>query len=194
MHWMLVGYMFLFIHRPFEVWPALGDLRVERVYMLLTLAVWAFYPGKRWLGNAQHYAYAGFAAAVLGCWVLSPWMDRTQPVVEDWLKILVFYVLLVTTVHDERGLKRLVVGFVAVMGLYLTHSLREYLGGRHTFRMGITRMIGVDKTLGDPNSFGASIVFALPFVVALWRAGYRIRVGHAGGSPISTGGKPCPAT
>ena len=177
MHWMLVGYMFLFIHRPFEVWPALGDLRVERVYMLVTLAVWAFYPGKRWLANAQHHAYAGFAAAVLGCWVLSPWMDRSQPIIEDWFKVLVFYVLLVTTVHDERGLKRVVVGFVAVMGLYLTHSFREYLGGRHTYRMGISRMIGVDKTLGDPNSFGASIVFALPFAVALWRAGVGGRAG-----------------
>lgn len=178
MHWLLVGYMFLFIHRPFEVWPALGDLRVERVYMLLTLAVWAISPGKRWLANVQHHAYAGFAAAVLGCWILSPWMDRSQPIVEDWLKILVFYVLLVTTVHDEQGLKRVVVGFMLVMGLYLTHSLREYLGGRHTFRMGITRMIGVDTTLGDPNSFGASIVFALPFVVALWRAGVGGRFGR----------------
>ncbi len=37
--------------------------------------------------------------------------------------------------------------------------------------MGIARMIGVDTTLGDPNSFGASIVFALPIVVALWKAG-----------------------
>jgi O-antigen ligase len=32
-------------------------------------------------------------------------------------------------------------------------------------------MIGVDTTLGDPNSFGASIVFALPIAVALWNAG-----------------------
>ena len=29
-------------------------------------------------------------------------------------------------------------------------------------------MIGVDSSLGDPNSFGASIVFALPFVRAFW--------------------------
>jgi O-antigen ligase len=63
------------------------------------------------------------------------------------------------------------------MGLYLTHSLREYLAGRHTYRMGIARMIGVDKTLGDPNSFGASIVFVLPFVTALWRAGVGGRSG-----------------
>jgi O-antigen ligase len=37
--------------------------------------------------------------------------------------------------------------------------------------MGISRMIGVDLTLGDPNSFGASIIFALPLVTALWKAG-----------------------
>jgi O-antigen ligase len=32
------------------------------------------------------------------------------------------------------------------------------------------RMVGVDETLGDPNSFGASIAFALPFIAALWKA------------------------
>jgi hypothetical protein len=171
MHWLLIGYMFLFIDRPFEVWPFLGDLRIERVYMLVTLVVWLIYPGKRILPNAQHLAYAGFAAAVGLAWGLSPWADKGQPVVEDWFKIVVFYVLLVTSVSDERGLKRMVVGFVAVMGLYLAHSFREYLGGRHTYRMGFARMIGVDSTLGDPNSFGAGIVYALPFAVALWRTG-----------------------
>ena len=170
MHWLLVGYMFLFIHRPFEVWPWLGDLRVERIYMLLTLAIWAVLAPKRWLPNLQHFAYATFATAVLACWAASPWGERSQPAVEDWLKILVFYVLLVTTVFDERGLKRVVVGFLCVMTFYLLHSLREYIAGRHTYRMGIARMIGVDTTLGDPNSFGASIVFVLPFVTAFWRS------------------------
>ena len=178
MHWLLIGYMFLFIDRPFEVWPWLGDLHVERVYMLVTLAVWLVHSGKRWLPNPQHFAYAALALAVLTCWVLSPWMDRSQPIIEDWFKIGVFYFLLVTTVHDEKGLKRMVVGFVFVMGLYLTHSLREYIGGRHTYRMGISRMIGVDTTLGDPNSFGASIVYSLPFIPALWRAGWGGRRGQ----------------
>jgi O-antigen ligase len=44
--------------------------------------------------------------------------------------------------------------------------------------MGIARMIGVDTTLGDPNSFGASIVFALPIVVALWKAGIGGKLGR----------------
>ena len=178
MRWLLIGYMFLFIDRPFEVWSWLGDLHVERLYMIFTLAVWAVYPHKRWLPNAQQGAYLGFALAVLACWAMSPWSAQGQPVVEDWFKILVFYFLLVTTIHDEEGLKTVAVGFLAVMALYLLHSFREYLGGRHTYRMGISRMIGVDKTLGDPNSFGASIVFALPLVAAVWATGLGGRLGR----------------
>ncbi len=178
MRWLLIGYMFLFIDRPFEVWPWLGDLHIERVYMLFTMSVWVVYPNKRFLPNTQHAAYAAFGVAVLLAWGASPWAAHCQPVVEDWLKIVVFYGLLVTTIHDEEGLKHIAVGFVAVMGLYLLHSFREYLAGRHTYRMGIARMIGVDTTLGDPNSFGASIVFALPIVVALWKTGVGGKLGR----------------
>ncbi len=178
MRWLLIGYMFLFIHRPFEVWPWLGELHIERVYMLFTLAVWVVYPYKRFLPNIQHAAYGALALAVLLAWAASPWAAQGQPVVEDWLKVVVFYVLLVTCIHDEEGLKHVAVGFIAVMSLYLLHSFREYLGGRHTYRMGIARMMGVDTTLGDPNSFGASIVFALPIVMALWNSGIGGRWGR----------------
>jgi hypothetical protein len=178
MRWLLIGYMFLFIDRPFEVWKWLGDLHIERVYMLLTIVAWTVYPYKRWLSNPQHAAYAGFAMAVVTCWLMSPFADYGQLVVENWFKVAVFYFLLVTSIQDEEGLKHIAVGFLAVMGLYMLHSFREYLAGRHTYRMGISRMIGVDQTLGDPNSFGASIVFALPIVVAVWRAGIGGRLGR----------------
>ena len=140
--------------------------------------MWAVYPGKRFLPNNQHAAYFAFAAAVLFAWAVSPWSAYGQPIVEDWLKIVVFYVLLVTCIHDEEGLKHVAIGFLTVMAIYLLHSFREYLAGRHTYRMGIARMIGVDTTLGDPNSFGASIIFALPIVVALWNAGIGGRLGR----------------
>ena len=107
MHWLLIGYMFLFIHRPFELWPVLGDLHVERVYILAVLLAWAVWPGKRWIPNRQHVAYFAFATAVLFCWAMSPWAEDGQVVVENWFKILVFYVLLVTSASDEKGLKRL---------------------------------------------------------------------------------------
>ncbi len=170
MHWLLIGYMFLFIHRPFELYPLLGDLHVERVYILGVMLYWCVYPQKRWLPNPQHYAYFAFAGAVAACWLMSPWADQGQIVVENWFKILVFYVLMVTCARDEKGLRRLVAGFLCVMAIYMLHSTKEFIGGRHTYRMGIVRMLGVDTSLGDPNSFGASIVFALPFVRGCWLA------------------------
>src|SRR5919198_741557 len=178
MLWILIGYMFLFIHRPFEVWPFLGDLHVERIYMLGAMAAVALNPGKRWLPNWQHLAYAGFAAAVLLCWGASPFADAGEVTVENWFKVLVFYALLVVTVHDERGLRRILLGFLIVMALYMTHSLREYIGGRASFRMGIYRMLGVDTSLGDPNSFGASIVYALPFVLLVCAVAMMLRSKH----------------
>ncbi|MCS7271526.1 MAG: hypothetical protein NZ703_10605, partial [Gemmataceae bacterium] len=73
MHWLLIGYMFLFVDRPFEVWPWLGDIHLERLYMLFTLAVWLVYPGKRWLPDPLHVGVAALALAVVLSWLLSPW-------------------------------------------------------------------------------------------------------------------------
>jgi hypothetical protein len=167
-HWILIGYMFLFIHRPFEIWTVLGDLHFERLYMLGTVLAVLIYPKKRWLGDRQHWFNFAFMAAVLLCWLASPWMAVGQDNVENYFKVVVFYFLFIIVIHDEKALKRMLLAFLIIMFVYMSHSLREYIGGRHTFRMGIARMIGVDKTLGDPNSFGASIVYALPFVVPFW--------------------------
>jgi hypothetical protein len=168
MLYILIGYMFLFIHRPFEIWPALGEMHVERVYILAAAAIWLFCPGKRLQPTRLDVGIIGFCSAVLFAWILSPWSDLGQPVVEDWLKIVVFYSLVSTAVTKPNELRKLLIAFLAIMTLYMLHSLWEFQNGRHTFRMGIARLIGVDKTLGDPNSFGASIVFALPFVRMFW--------------------------
>ena len=83
MLWLLIGYMFLFIHRPFEVWPVLGDLHVERIYMVGALLALAVYGGKKWIPNGLHFAFLAFAAAVVLCWVVSPWADKGEETVEN---------------------------------------------------------------------------------------------------------------
>jgi O-antigen ligase len=182
MRWVLIGYMFLFIHRPFEVWPVLGEFHLERVYMVGALLALAVHGGKKWVPNAQHFAFLAFAAAVVACWVASPWMDKGQEAVENYFKVLVFYFLVVLVVHDEDGLRHLLFGFLVVMTVYMLHSLREYVAGRHVYRMSIKRLIGVDESMGDPNSFGATIVYALPFVMPFWlsRPSWKMRLFLAG--------------
>jgi hypothetical protein len=168
MLYILLGYMFLFIHRPFEIWPALGDLHIERVYAMLAIVVWLIYPAKRLMPTKLDVCIAFFCLTVVVSWMSSPWADGCEHTVEDYAKIVVFYVLVSTAVTRIDQLRKISLGFLAIMAIYLLHSLWEFRNGRYTFRMGIPRMIGVDTSLGDPNSFGASIVFALPFVRLFW--------------------------
>jgi O-Antigen ligase len=170
MRWLLLGYMYLVVHRPFEIWPALGEIRLEWLYMLVTGGVWVAYLRKKWVPNFLHLAFAVLALAVLVSWLLSPWGTEIAPAVDTYFKQLVFYVLLVTVVDDERGLWQLTLGLLVVMALHMSHSLYEYLCGRFVYRMNTARMVGVDTTLGDPNSFAASIVYGLPLVAAFWRS------------------------
>jgi O-antigen ligase len=168
MHWLLGIYMWLFIHRPFEYYSALGDLQIERVYMLLMLVAWALAPGKALVLNRLHLALAAFMAAITLCWLASPWRDKCDDAVENVAKVMVFYVIFVTSVRDEVGLRRMLTAYLASVGLYMAHSIVEFGNGRHEFRMGIVRMVGVDITFRDPNSFASTLLLSLVMTLPFW--------------------------
>jgi O-antigen ligase len=168
MIWLLGGYVWLFVHRPFEFWLWLGDLQVERGYMLLMLGVWLVQPDKGLASNRLHAALAFFVGVMGLCWALSPFRDQAVDVIETVAKVAVFYLLVVTTVRDEKQLGLLLRLYLCAIGVYLLHSLWEYKCGRHVYRMGIARLGGVDLTYSDPNSFAATLVYALPLTLPLW--------------------------
>jgi hypothetical protein len=168
MHWLLGIYIWLFVHRPFEYYTALGDLQIERVYMLLMIVAWLVLPGKVLVLNRLHGALAAFMAAVVLCWLASPWRDQCGDVVESVAKVMVFYVLFVTSVHDEAGLQRMLTAYLGATGLYMAHSIVEFINGRHEYRMSIVRMVGVDNTFRDPNSFASTLLLALVMTLPFW--------------------------
>ena len=95
MIWLLIGYMVLFIHRPFEIWPWLGDIKLERVYMIITLV--AALASGRMRPNLSiiHFAVALFGGSIVLSCVLSDWASEkvVQDTVINWLKIVIFYLL-----------------------------------------------------------------------------------------------------
>ncbi len=168
MLWLLIGYMFLYIHRPFEVWSALGTIRLELLYVIVTSMVWAG-SRKRFLANPLIGAFSAFVATTLLCMLASPWCEQCLEAHESYFKMLVFCVFVVTTIDDEKQLKHLTLGFLVIFSIYMLHSLAEFVAGRHVYRMKVARMVGVDATHGDPNAFAASILMALAFVPAAWK-------------------------
>src|SRR5260221_7491343 len=121
MRWLLAGYMWLFIHRPFEVWPWLGDLHVERICMLVVLAAWLCSPGKGWTRNRLNGAFAAFFGAVVLAWVASPYSEAGTKEVEDLFKVAVFYVVVVSCVRSERDLRFIILAFLACTAVYMAH-------------------------------------------------------------------------
>jgi hypothetical protein len=168
MIWLLIGYIWLCIHRPFEIWPWLAALHFERCYMAFTVVCWLMSRPTLPRGNRLHWYFAAFVLVMVASWITSPYASAGNDVVENYLKIAVFYVMLVTTARSEQDLRRLLVGYMAVMTLWMAHCLREYNNGLSTWAQGIRRLIPVGHSY-DFNDFAGLIVCSLPFVWVLWR-------------------------
>ncbi len=166
--WLLVGYMWLFVHRPFEIWPVLATFRIERVYMIVTILCWLMSAPRFPPPNRLHLRFVLFVLVMVASWMMSPFAGAGDATVENYLKYAVFYVLLVTSVRTERDLRTLVAGYVAVMTLLMAHSLREYYCGRTHYAQGIVRLWPVGESY-DFNDLAGLIVCSLPFVWVLWR-------------------------
>jgi O-antigen ligase len=169
MLYLLYGYMFLYIHRPFEVWTVLATIQIERVYVVGCLIALFAYGGRTWTRTPHNVALPLFVSSMLASYLTGKYPDQGYATIDKYLKMSVFYVLVLSVVGDARMLRKLLIGFFVVMSIYLAHSLVEYRNGRHEYRMGIVRMIGVDETNGEPNAFAATIVYSLPLILPLWR-------------------------
>jgi len=171
MIWLLCCYVGMYIYRPWEVFPALGAIQAERIYMVGVIGFWAIWPEKKFRFSLVHLTQVLFALVVGISWMISPYRDvpTTQELVENHLKILIFYVILVTSVRNENDLRLLLLAYVVAMTIYAGHSLREYLCGRYEYRQGFQRLVGVDVTSQQSNIFASQIVSALPLAAVWWR-------------------------
>ncbi len=170
MLWGTLGYLFLFIFRPFEYWEWLGEYRIERVYMLCLLTVLLFWRGKRYVHHPIASAFIAFFLVICLSNLIAYYPPATFQQTEEYFKLMVLFFVIILTVRDENDFRMFLFGFVAIMGIYVGKSLWEFLfHGRHVYRMGIRRLIGIDQTFSDPNTFAASVVYSLPFAWALWK-------------------------
>jgi len=167
---MVCIYIFLFIERPWESVRYLQGVPIERPFALIMIVL-AFLNGRlRIISSPTNKWVYGL---LLLHFLLSPFAFKPEFAFDqgiEYAKMVLLYLLILALSDDERCLKLIVKAYVFSMMFYVAHSLWEYHNGRHDFKMGITRMLGVDSTFNDPNAFGASVVLSLPIVYALFRS------------------------
>jgi REP element-mobilizing transposase RayT/O-antigen ligase len=171
MLWGTLGYLFLFIFRPFEYWTWLGDYHIERVYMICLLIALLLWRGKRYVHHSITIAFIAFFLVICFSIIIAYRPSAAIREAEEYFKLMVLFFVIILTVKDEKDFRLLIFGFIVIMGFYVGKSLWEFLlHGRHVYRMGIRRLIGIDQTYSDPNTFAASVVYSLPFAWALWKS------------------------
>lgn len=169
--YMLAGYLFLMIFRPFEYWPVLGEWRIERIYMLFFMGAVFLSKNKRVISSPLNGAVTLLGLTLLVSGVFSLSWDASWQIIEGYFKLLVFYFMAIMSVRTAKDYRFLLFAFIGIMFLYVGKSAWEYfIHGRYGWSMGMKRMKGIDVTYGAPNSFSASICFSLPILWALIRS------------------------
>lgn len=167
---MICIYIFLFIERPWESIRYLNGYPIERVFAIAMIII-AFMAGRfKVVASPTNKWIYGLLTLHF---IMAPCAYNSGYAIDqsiEYAKMVLLYLLMVSVADDEESLKLLVKVYVFSMMFYVMHSLWEYHNGRHDFKMGIRRMLGVDNTFNDPNAFGASVVLSLPFAYALIRS------------------------
>jgi len=166
---LLCFYLFLIIERPWESISYLHNIPIERIFAVLLLLV-AFLSGKLHLRGV---ATDKWVLTLLGIhFILAPFSYLPSAGFDqgiEYAKMVVVYVLILSCCEDEADLRLIIKVFVLSMFIYVLHSFWEYTNGRYVYRMGISRMIGVDVLANDPNSFAASMVLSMPLVWVVYK-------------------------
>lgn len=162
-------YIFLLTDRPWESIRYLVGIPIELPYAVLMILVTIF-NGKFHFVKSRTNVWV--YSLILFHYIIVPFSFDSKFALDqnyEYAKSVLIYFLILSVAEDEYSLHILVKAFVLSMLIFMVHSLWEYHNGRHVYRMGIARMVGVGET-SDPNSFGASVVLSLPFVYALLRS------------------------
>ncbi len=165
----LTAYMALFLLRPWEeLVPALAVVPLEKIAGIAVIL-------RVLLGRERRISLPwplrgllAFAASLVLATLLSVEPYRSWLVVEQFLKAVLFSLCVAWGLRDGRDLAAWLRAWVLILGLYQAKALWEYfVHGRGVYRMGIWRLVGIEDTFGDPNTFAAKTVLVLPFLLVL---------------------------
>lgn len=138
------------------------------ICLLIALLLWR---GKRYVHHSITTAFIAFFLVICFSNLIAYHPPAAIRETEEYFKLMVLFFVIILTVRNENDFRLFIIGFIAIMGIYIGKSLWEFLlNDRHVYRMGIRRLTGIDETYSDPNTFAASIVYSLPFAWALWKS------------------------
>lgn len=162
--WLTVIYLFIQIAKPHEVYTVLANIRFERIWMIFLLLCAFFQSDRKLRSGLTSTAIIVFTLFLFISTTFAIYPSISWDVSYNYLKLVIFYFVIIYCVKNKYTLKSFVLCFVLISFLYMALSYREFLLGQHRYDMGVIRMLSWSGT-ASPNSFGMSCVGFFPFAV-----------------------------
>jgi len=168
----LLLYTATFFLRPGELVPALSALHLERLIGALTLAGLLLRQqttSRRLIldGTLPTRLLLLLAGAVLLSVPFAYWRSAALDGFIDFLKLVVWYVLVVHLVDTRRRLQVFLFLFLGLVSWIAFDSFRAYLSGQFKYAQGIERVVGRTDAGGDPNHLAATMSATIPILLLL---------------------------
>ena len=168
---MVIIYLAAFVIRPWEVLflELMEGLHFERWLAITVLVVVVLAGRLRLPTDRTAFAVYIFMASAAIAMVFGVNPAKSWYTFYILFTVFVFFVMLVSAVRSEYDLVFTIACYVVIMGTYLAKSLWEYfIYGGYESEQGYKRLMGIERSFGDPNSLGPGIVFSLPFLLFLF--------------------------
>jgi len=170
----LIMYLAIFLIRPAEMWPVLEPLHVERAVGILALLSTlirqkALYGRLFFPTDVGTRALLLFLALMCVSWVYSYDRAETGVMIENFLKLVIVYVIVLYEVDTQDRFDIFLGSFVLLIGFIAFLAFRDYYGGGRIYRMGIQRAIGRTSAGGDANTMATTMATTIPLAIAFVR-------------------------
>jgi len=167
--WFLVFGVFVFFFRPTHKWPELDripllDMHTFTAFLLpFWLLIWLTNPSaKRLRGNILTLAMLLYTLVIVVSVLASPYTGFFANYwCQAWLRFMVFFVVLVTSVKTERDLKIIVTAVSVVFFLEMAHI---YLSGYTTTSASVERLAVETGRFARVTQLGVGVACMLPLI------------------------------
>ncbi len=169
--WGLLSYLIIFMLRPAEMIPALAPLRTELLtggfVLVVSIIHQKYKTGKFSLPiDRITVAMSVFLFVIMISMVTSYEKTETWNTAVDFIKLMVFYYLIVAIIDTEKKFVAFVVTFLLLISYIGFDAFRLYLAGEFVHTMDVDRLTGGTSAGGDANSLANTLASTLPFIVA----------------------------
>ncbi|TFH52536.1 MAG: hypothetical protein E4G91_11970, partial [Candidatus Zixiibacteriota bacterium] len=164
---LLIYYLVLVVN-PGVVWPQLAALHADTLlagFLLVSLVIHKKLKGETFIlfQEKMNLLLMAMALALALSVPLSVWPSNSVGVLTDFLRTIMYYLLIVNIVTDEKRLKGFIWIFILANGYDSISSAIAYFGGSLMFAQGIDRAESLSGT--DPNTLAVSLDLAIPFMM-----------------------------